>query len=101
MIAGRSQEVWLLVSRGRERIARQIEQGHRRTLELQASLRALSPAATLARGYAIAHLAGGVIVRDADQAPAGTSLLVTLDRGSLAARSEGEVPESGEDGARI
>ncbi|HEX5858415.1 MAG TPA: exodeoxyribonuclease VII large subunit [Microbacterium sp.] len=99
MIAGRSQEVWLLVSRGRDRIARGIEQGHRRTSELQASLRALSPAATLARGYAIAHVAGGVIVRDASQAPAGTPLIVTLDRGSLAARSEGEISESG-DGAR-
>src|SRR6478609_2471258 len=49
--ATRSQEVWLLVSRGRDAIARQHEAAGRRTSELRASLRALSPAATLARGY--------------------------------------------------
>ena len=66
---------------------------HRATAELRASLRALSPAATLARGYAIAHRDGGVILRDAADAPAGSTLTITLDRGSLAARSEGEVAE--------
>ena len=55
---------------------------------------ALSPAATLARGYAIAHLDGGVILRDASDAPAGSALTITVDRGSLAARSEGEIAES-------
>ena len=54
---------------------------------------ALSPASTLARGYAIAHLADGVIVRDAAQAPAGTGVVVTVGRGSFAARSEGEIAE--------
>ncbi|MDF2492035.1 MAG: xseA, partial [Microbacterium sp.] len=62
--------------------------------ELRASLRALSPGATLARGYAIAHVPGGVIVRDAAQAPDGTEVVVTVGRGSFAARSAGEVPET-------
>lgn len=93
MLTGRSQEVWLLLGRGRERLERQIESGRRRTAELNASVRALSPASTLARGYAIAHTGVGVIVRDAADAPAGTALIVTLDRGSLAARSEGEIAE--------
>ena len=61
---------------------------------LRASLRALSPGATLARGYAIAHIDGGVIVRDAAQAPEGTELTVTVARGSFAATSGGEVPET-------
>ena len=64
-----------------------------RTAELRATLRALSPASTLARGYAIAHLADGVIVRDAAQAPASTPIVVTVGRGSFAARSEGEIAE--------
>lgn len=93
LIDGRSQELWLLQSRGRDAVNRQLDTAHRRTGELRASLRALSPAATLARGYAIAHLDGGVILRDAADAPTGSALTITVDRGSLAARSEGEIPE--------
>lgn len=95
IIADRAQELWLLLSRGRETITRQLDLNARRTSELRASLRALSPAATLARGYAIAHLEGGVILRDAADAPAGSALTITVDRGSLAARSEGEIAEAG------
>ena len=94
MIASRAQEVQLLMDRGRDGTDRRIEAGARRLGELRATLRALAPGATLARGYAIAHLADGTIVRDAAQAPAGTALTVTVDRGSIAAVSEGEVAES-------
>lgn len=94
IIEGRAQEIWLQVSRGRDTITRRLDTAARKTTELRASLRALSPAATLARGYAIAHLEGGVILRDAADAPAGAALTLTVDRGSLAVRSEGEIPES-------
>jgi exodeoxyribonuclease VII large subunit len=94
MIEGRAQQLWMQVSRGRDVVTRRLEAETRRAGELRATLRALSPASTLARGYAIAHLADGVIVRDADQAPAGAHLTVTVGRGSIAARSEGEVAES-------
>lgn len=94
IVAARAQEVELLVGRGRARIDRTIESHTRRTAELGATLRALSPASTLARGYAIAHLADGVIVRDAAQAPASAPVIVTVGRGSFAARSEGEIAES-------
>lgn len=95
MLGERAHQIEVLLSRGRESIDRSLSAQARRMAELRATLRALSPAATLARGYAITHLDGGVIVRDAAQAPAGTRLLVTLGRGSLAARSEGEIAESG------
>lgn len=95
IIAERAQELWLLQARGRDTIGRQLDSASRHTSELRASLRALSPAATLARGYAIAHLDGGVILRDAADAPAGSALTITVDRGSLAARSEGEIAEAG------
>ncbi|WP_309068095.1 exodeoxyribonuclease VII large subunit [Microbacterium sp.] len=91
LIRTRTQDVWQLVSRGRDLAERRVEQGLLRTAELRASLRALSPAATLARGYAIAHADGGVILRDADQAPAGTRIVVTLERGSIEATSTREV----------
>ncbi|WP_424936530.1 MULTISPECIES: exodeoxyribonuclease VII large subunit [Bacteria] len=94
LIDRRAQEVHLLVARGRESVSRLRDEGARHTAELRASLRALSPAATLARGYAIAHLDGGVILRDAAAAPAGVPLTITVDRGSLRAVSEGEVPET-------
>lgn len=94
MLDARAQQLWMAVNRGRDIVDRRLEAHTRRTAELSATLRALSPASTLARGYAIAHVDGGVIVRDAAQAPAGTQLIVTVDRGSLAALSEGEVAES-------
>jgi exodeoxyribonuclease VII large subunit len=94
IIQTRSQDVEIIAARGRERLARVLDAGTRRTAELRASLRALSPAATLDRGYAIAHLGDGVIVRDAGQAPASASVIVTVARGSFAARSEGEILES-------
>ena len=82
------------MGRGRDVVDRRLESQSRRSAELRAALRTLSPASTLARGYAIAHLTDGVIVRDAAQAPAGSAVLVTVGRGSFAARSDGEVPES-------
>lgn len=95
IISDRAQELWLLLSRRRATVDRQLDAATRKTGELRASLRALSPAATLARGYAIAHLEGGVILRDAADAPVGSALTITVDRGSVAARSEGEVAEAG------
>ncbi|MFE6995459.1 exodeoxyribonuclease VII large subunit [Microbacterium sp. NPDC057659] len=93
IIDSRAQEVLLLSARGRDTVARRLDAASRATSELRASLRALSPAATLARGYAIAHLENGTILRDAADAPAGTALTITVDRGSVAAHSDGEVPE--------
>jgi exodeoxyribonuclease VII large subunit len=87
------------VSAARQRAAELVDRGHRavtaRTArELAAlagladSLRALSPAATLERGYAVARLADGTIVRDPVQAPIGGPLTVTVARGTLSTRVE-------------
>lgn len=94
MLTTRAQELWILASRGRDLVTRRIDDGDRTTAQLRASLRALSPGATLARGYAIAHLDCGVIVRGAAQAPAGAAVVVTVADGSFAARSEGPIAES-------
>ena len=93
MLVARSHELFALTSRGRDVVTRSVHEGERRVAQLQASLRALSPGATLARGYAIAHTEGGVIVRDATLTPAGTDVIVTVAEGSFAARSEGPVAE--------
>jgi exodeoxyribonuclease VII large subunit len=93
LLTARSHELHLLSSRGRDRIDRALDAGSRRTAELRAALRALSPASTLSRGYAIALLGDGSIVRDAGQAPSGTSVVVTVERGSFAATSDGVIAE--------
>jgi exodeoxyribonuclease VII large subunit len=100
MIDSRTQQLWMHTSRGREVIERRLSQEARATAELRATLRALSPAATLARGYAIAHLPAGDIVRDAEQAPAGSTVLVRVGRGSFSARSDGPVDEGDGETAR-
>ena len=59
----------------------------RATLDgMRDALRALGPQATLARGYAIAQLADGSIVRDATHVAVGEALTVTVARGTLSTR---------------
>lgn len=94
IIRDRQQEIFLTLSRGRDLTARSVERAERRTGELRASLRALSPASTLARGYAIAQLADGSILRDAAAAPDGAALKLTLDEGAVTATSHGSTPSA-------
>ncbi|WP_322411863.1 exodeoxyribonuclease VII large subunit [Microbacterium invictum] len=89
MVDTRAQQIWLTTVRGRDVVDRALHTAERATAELRASLRALSPASTLARGYAIAQGEDGRVVRDATAAPAGTKLVITVERGIIAARSEG------------
>jgi exodeoxyribonuclease VII large subunit len=83
----------------RQRAAELVDRGHRalaaRTGREQTALvgigdalRALSPAATLERGYAVARLADGTIVRDPAQARVGEPLEVVVARGTVATRVE-------------
>src|SRR5690606_20107838 len=85
IIRDRAQHVFLQGSRGREAVDRALRQAEARTGELRASLRALSPASTLSRGYAIAQDEAGRIVREPAQAPADTRLILTVEHGSIAA----------------
>jgi len=94
MIRQRQQDLFLSLSRGRELMARNLERAERRTGELRASLRALSPASTLARGYAIAQLDDGSILRSSASAPDGAALTLTLDEGAIAATSHGPTPSA-------
>jgi exodeoxyribonuclease VII large subunit len=64
-----------------------------RTAELRGHLRALSPQATLDRGYAIVQDAAGRVVRAPADAPDGEEVVVTLAEGVLAAVSRGEADD--------
>jgi len=83
----------------RQRAAELVDRGHRalsaRTAREAAalrgvadSLRALSPTATLERGYAVARLRDGTIVRDPAEAKPGESLEVVVARGTIVTRVE-------------
>ena len=75
-----------------ERAATQVRftlQALRARLSAQAgTLRGLSPAAVLNRGYSICRDAGGTILRDAARLQAGDPFSVTLSKGNIAARAE-------------
>jgi exodeoxyribonuclease VII large subunit len=83
----------------RQRTADLVDRGHRalsaRTVRetavlggLADALRALSPTATLERGYAVARLSDGTIVRDPAQARRGEPLEVVVSRGTIGTRVE-------------
>ena len=57
--------------------------------ELRGHLRALSPQATLDRGYAIVQGDDGHVLRGPDDAPEGARLTLTLADGTLGAVSTG------------
>ncbi|WP_424448814.1 exodeoxyribonuclease VII large subunit [Microbacterium arborescens] len=94
LMTTRAHELHVLTARGRDVVGRRMDAAGHDVARLRATLRALSPGATLDRGYAIAHLDEGVIIRDASQAPEGSHVTVTVARGAFAARSEGELAES-------
>ena len=52
------------------------------------ALRALSPTATLERGYAVARTTDGRILRDPSDVAAGDALHVTVARGTVETRVE-------------
>ncbi len=63
-----------------------VGRGRERLLPLERTLRAVSPLATLARGYAIVKDEQGQILRNAADAPAGTLIEALLAQGQLRAK---------------
>ncbi|PZR55051.1 exodeoxyribonuclease VII large subunit [Xylanimonas oleitrophica] len=57
---------------------------------LEAQVRALSPASTLERGYAVVQRQDGHVVREPDEAGPGTRVRLRLARGELAATVDGD-----------
>ncbi len=66
-----------------------LQQWRERLLPLIRTLQAVSPLATLDRGYAIVSLQGGAILRQAREAPNGTLVEARLSKGTIVARVEG------------
>jgi exodeoxyribonuclease VII large subunit len=85
IVDSRAEELTRYVARGAELVERAIDRESIRTAELRGQLRALSPQGTLDRGYAIAQLGGGAVLRSPSEAPDGTALTITVAGGSLTA----------------
>ncbi|ROQ38509.1 exodeoxyribonuclease VII large subunit [Frondihabitans sp. PhB188] len=95
----RADELLRYVARSEELLRRAIERAGVRVSELAAQLRALSPESTLRRGYSIAQLPSGAVLRDSSEAPPDTPLLLTLASGSLDTVSRGPRTDGASDGA--
>ncbi|CAN5304041.1 exodeoxyribonuclease VII large subunit [soil metagenome] len=85
IVDSRAEELGRYVGRSAELIERLLERSHGAVLDLRSQLRALSPQRTLDRGYAIAQLPGGAVLRSSADAVPGTPLLLTLADGSASA----------------
>ena len=83
LVDSRAEELSRYVGRSFELVGLLVDRSHTRVTELRAQLRALSPQRTLDRGYAIAQLPGGTVLRRKQDAPAGTPLLLTLADGAV------------------
>ncbi len=70
-------------------VGRKIEAPSGRLERIASQLDALSPLRVLGRGYSVARLADGTVVRRRDQLPSGTRFSLRVSDGDLSARSEG------------
>ncbi len=94
LIDQRAEELVRWIARGAELADRAIEDRTTALAHARARLTALSPRATLERGYAIAQLCGPEgepdgVLRDPRDAPAGAAIRLSLAGGGLDAVSEG------------
>ena len=89
IVDSRAEELDRYVGRSAELIERLIERSQMGVLDLRSQLRALSPQRTLDRGYAIAQLPGGAVLRRSADAVPGTALLLTLADGAASATVTG------------
>ncbi|MBI2218244.1 MAG: exodeoxyribonuclease VII large subunit [Candidatus Rokubacteria bacterium] len=87
-LAGQRRQLDELDRRLRAGVRARLERDRHRLRALAGRLDSLSPLAVLARGYSLARLENGDIVRDARQAPPGSRVDVLLSEGRLACRVE-------------
>ena len=89
IVGDRAEELTRWVARGAELVDFALERAGQRVVELRAQLRALSPQATLERGYAIARLESGAVLRHVADAAPGGAVRLTLVDGEVAATVDG------------
>ncbi|MCU1438413.1 MAG: exodeoxyribonuclease large subunit [Naasia sp.] len=91
LVDRRADDLTRHLARGGELVERSIERASVATEHLLGRLRTLSPQSTLARGYAVAQLVDGRVLRGTADAPAGAELSIRLADGAVGAVSTGVV----------
>jgi exodeoxyribonuclease VII large subunit len=92
-VASLRRDVHALQQRARQAAGHQLSRRRRAYEDAARHLNALSPAATLSRGYAIVE-SGGHVVHDAQALEAGASLRIQLHHGRLTSTVDAIEPES-------
>lgn len=92
MIAIREQVVEDYLGRARRSLLARVDHDRTEVGHLRSRVRALSPAATLQRGYAVVQTAAGAVVRAPDQAIVGDPLRVRVAAGEFSATRVTEGP---------
>ncbi len=88
LVSVRADDVAALLDRSRRSLDHRLVRAADDVEHVRARVRALSPAATLERGYAVVQTDDGAVVRDADAVPDGALLRVRVAEGELHARRE-------------
>ncbi len=89
LVERRVEQIDALLLRSRRCVRHELDRAGDDLTHTLARVRALSPAATLDRGYAVVQRSDGQVVRDPDQAPAGSALRLRVAAGVLVATSGG------------
>ncbi|HET9658078.1 MAG TPA: exodeoxyribonuclease VII large subunit [Kineosporiaceae bacterium] len=89
MLAGHAEVVTGLTARARQAICSRLDRAADDIRHLAERVEALSPAATLARGYAVVQTTDGSVVRDPACVPDGSPLRLRLAAGDLGATATG------------
>jgi exodeoxyribonuclease VII large subunit len=95
MVAPRREQLQRDRDAARAALGRQVQTYRLHVGHARAHVAALSPAATLARGYAVVQRADGSVLRAAAEAEVGERLRVRLARGELSAEVTGTRPPAG------
>ena len=87
VVDARAREVEGAVHRARQSLAARLDRAADEVRHLRTQVRALSPAATLDRGYAVVQRADGAVVRSPDEVSPGELLRLRVAGGELAAQA--------------
>ena len=85
----RREELATMRGLGRRSLLARVDQDRTELRHLRSRVRALSPAATLDRGYAVVQTAAGTVVRDPADAQPGALLRIRVHGGEFTAEREG------------
>jgi exodeoxyribonuclease VII large subunit len=86
MVDERADQVAALLDRGRRTLGHLLDRADSELTHTRARVVALSPAATLQRGYAVLQKADGHVVRDPDEVAAGEALRARVAEGEFTVR---------------